>query len=417
MKEKHVHIIGGGIIGLCSAWYLIKQGIKVTIIDASNMKDGTSWGNAGMIVPSHFIPMSAPGVITQGLKWLLDKKSPFYIRPSFNPQLIKWLWHFISNATPRHVQRSIPILCQFHETSKQLYQELIKEENIQCHFEQKGLLMLFRTDKQATKELMAANQALKYGVEAQVLDNNGLKTLDPTIAKEVLGGVYYPGDAHLSPHLLMDQLKSKLRTEGVELIHSTAVTDFEMDGCSIRALYTDQEDKIPIDEVIFCTGQHTADILSKCGIKLLLQNGKGYSMTFRGLTHQPSVPAILAEAKVAITPMGCEFRIGGTLELGGKQNIVNKSRVEGILSGFHSYYDYMGELEVEENNIWIGHRPCTPDGLPYIGRSKNINNLIIASGHGMLGLSLGPGTGKIVSQIVTNEEHEMDISLFTPERF
>jgi len=169
--------------------------------------------------------------------------------------------------------------------------------------------------------------------------------------------------------------------------------------------------------VVLASGSWTAQLLKKVGIKMLLQDGKGYSLTLKKPLLRPRFPTILAEAKVAITPMGEDLRVGGTLELSGLSNKIDPKRLEGIIASVPAYYRNLEVPFPRSQEVWKGYRPCTPDGLPYLGRSTKLNNLVIATGHGMMGLSLGAATGKIVSQIATRQKPLIDVAAFRPERF
>lgn len=417
MRNNSIHIIGGGIVGLCSAWYLVKAGYQVTVIDKNDFTDGTSFGNAGMIVPSHFVPMAAPGVITQGLKWLLNSKSPFYIKPRIDSDLIQWLWNFYRSANSKKVEQAMPVLYNLNEKSKNLYKKIAAAENFDFGFEERGLLMLYKTQKQAREEEKLAEKAHRLGIKTETLDTNGLKKLEPKMEFDVLGGIYFPGDAHLYPNLFIKQMMTVLKKCGVEFKSEKEIIDFKISGSKIKSLIDKQGKGIVVENVLLCSGSWTGLLLKKLGIKIHLQDGKGYSITLTKSNTRPQIPTILSEAKVAITPMGSDLRIGGTLEISGLSNKISKSRVQGIVESIPAYYKNLDIDFSPTTKIWKGYRPCTPDGMPYIGKSKSISNLIVGTGHGMMGLSLGAVTGKIISQIATDEKLLVDINPFRLDRF
>lgn len=417
MKTNKVHIVGGGIIGLCAAWNLRLEGCEVTIIDKNSGFDGTSFGNAGMIVPSHFIPMAAPGVITQGLKWLLNSKSPFYIKPRFNGDLLQWLWHFNRSSNVRQMEASMPVLYAMNERSKCLYKAMATEHGLDFGFEERGLLMLYKTKKQAEEEEILAEQAYHLGLKAEILDNNGLQKLEPEMDLDVLGGIYFPGDAHLYPNQLMLQLTARLKQLGVTFITNTTIVDFKTNGSKIEALLTDEAKAISVQNILLTSGSWTGILLKKAGIKIHLQDGKGYSITLKNHKLRPRIPTILSEAKVAITPMGDDLRIGGTLELSGLSENINHKRLQGVLESVPLYYKNLDVPFTTETKIWKGYRPCTPDGMPYIGKSNKLTNLFVGTGHGMMGLSLGAVTGKLLCEIMTEQKPMMSLDSFRLDRF
>jgi len=231
MSKQSIHIVGGGIIGLCSAWYLTQEGYEVTVVDRNNFSEGTSFGNAGMIVPSHFVPMAAPGVITQGLKWLLDGRSPFYVKPRLNLDLIRWTWQFYRSATEARVREAMPILYAYNEQSKLLYRELTSgSDGAQIGFEERGLLMLYKTQKQAAEEALMVKKAKGLGMKAEILNADELRQLEPKMELDVLGGAFFPGDAHLYPDLLMADMVKRLKNAGVTFYGNTTITGFEQKG-------------------------------------------------------------------------------------------------------------------------------------------------------------------------------------------
>lgn len=417
MKRDKIHIVGAGIVGLCAAWYLKKAGCEVTIIDKNDISDGTSFGNAGMIVPSHFVPMATPGVIAQGLKWMLNSKSPFYIKPRLNADLIQWLWHFYRSANTRQVAQSIPVLYELNEKSKWLYKAMAAEDGFDFGFEERGLLMLYKTKKQAEEEEELAEKAHKLGVKAEIFDKKGLKTLEPEMDLDVLGGIYFPGDAHLYPNHLMAQLVARLKQSGVTFLSNTSIVDFKTNGSKIETLLTNTNETVPVENVLLSSGSWTGLLLKKAGIKIHLQDGKGYSITLKNPSLRPRIPTILSEAKVAVTPMGDDLRIGGTLELSGLSKKINQKRVEGIIESMPKYYKNVDVPFDNKTEIWKGYRPCTPDGMPYIGQSENLSNLFVGTGHGMMGLSLGAVTGKLLSEIITDEKPLMTVEPFRINRF
>lgn len=415
--HHHITIIGGGIIGLSSAWYLNEAGYQVTVVDQSDLLDGTSHGNAGMIVPSHFVPLAAPGVIQQGLKWMLDSKSPFYIKPRLNVDLMQWVWRFYRSCTPEKVQKAMPILQAYNEWSKELYQAFAKEPNFDFCFEKKGLLMLYQSSKVGEEEIEMAEQAHALGLKAEILSAMEVQALEKDIPLDVAGGVYYPGDAHLYPNLFIAQLQQVLLKRGVNILSNTSITNFKKDKGQVSHLQTQDGRVIPVQKVLVCAGSWSAELLKKLRLKILLQDGKGYSITLKKPKNKPAYPTILTEAKVAITPMGEDLRIGGTLELSNLSPKVNRNRLQGILESVPKYYPGFEMDQADLQEVWHGFRPCTPDGLPYMGALPTYKNLYLATGHAMMGMSLGPATGKLMAEMIQGKSTQLDLSLFKPDRF
>lgn len=418
-NAPQVIIIGSGIIGLYSAYYLHKKGHKVTIIERTDGADGCSYGNAGMIVPSHFIPLAVPGMIEKGIRWMFNSESPFYVKPRLNWDLISWGLKFYKAANPKQVEKAMPALRDISLLGKKLYQDFAKDEKNDFSFEEKGLMMLCKTEHNFHEEAEVAETANKLGIEARVLDLSALHQLEPEVKPDVAGAVYYPGDSHLYPNALVRKLKDLLQKQGVEFLYNTEVVDFESENGTIKSIKTQPGKTIAVEELIIATGSWSQTLAKQLNINLPMQAGKGYSTTLEQQKGKKlNIPSILLEARVAITPMADNLiRFGGTMEIGGINQNINMNRVRGIIKAVPEFFpDYPIEIPKQEK-VWSGLRPCSPDGLPYIGRTKKYKNLIIASGHAMMGLSLAPGTGKLVQEIVDNEKTSIDISLYKPERY
>lgn len=415
--KKEIHIIGGGIIGLSSAWYLNEAGFAVTLIDRTDLSEGTSHGNAGMIVPSHFVPLATPGVITQGLQWLLNSKSPFYIKPRLSLELASWLWQFHRACTPGKVKKAMPILKAYNEYSKTAYQAFAQNPDFDFCFEEKGLLMLYQSAKLEKEEIEMAEKAHSLGMEAEILTSEQVQALESGTRVNVSGGIYYPGDAHLYPNLFMQQLTKTLQAKGVQFIRGKSVQDLRTEKGKVSQLLLSDGQSLPCEQIVLAAGSWTAKVAQKAGIRLLLQDGKGYSTTLKQPAQRPTIPTLLAEAKVAVTPMGEDLRIGGTLEISNLSSKISTPRVKGIMESIPRYYPDMDVALPQKEQTWHGFRPCTPDGLPYLGYSRKMDNLFIATGHAMMGMSLGPGTGKLVADMMQGKSTEVPVDLFAVDRF
>ncbi|NOS55194.1 MAG: FAD-dependent oxidoreductase, partial [Cyclobacteriaceae bacterium] len=411
-----VGIIGGGIIGLSSAYYLSKAGHQVTIIEQSEMKDGCSFGNAGMIVPSHLIPLAAPGMISKGIRWMFNSSSPFYVKPRLSGDLIKWGYHFYKSATKEHVARSAPALKEISLLSKSMFKLLSTELPFNFGYHERGLLMLYQTKETEHEEMETAALANAHGIEAHIISAEEVQKLEPDVQVRVKGGVYFPGDAHVTPQLFVNQLKTYLKEKGVVVKDNTEVIDFVIESGKIDSVKTANEE-LTFDEVVLATGSWSALVAAKLNLSLPMQAGKGYSFTLENVKKNTRIPSIFLEARVAVTPMGDTLRFGGTMEITGIDHSISINRVKGIVDSIPHYYPEMKVEMPKKEEVWHGLRPCSPDGLPYIGRSKKIKNLVIATGHSMMGLSLGPGTGLLVKEIVGQEKTTMMIDTFNPGRF
>ncbi|MBK9981917.1 MAG: FAD-dependent oxidoreductase [Saprospiraceae bacterium] len=412
---KEVVIVGGGIVGLCCAWHLHEAGMRVTIVDKGDFSEGCSFGNSGMIVPSHFIPLASPGMIAKGLKWMFSKGSPFYIRPRLNLELAQWLWMFYRSASKKHVAECAPLLRDMHIEGREFYQQLNSKPGFDFHFDRKGILMMYQTASGEHEEAETAEMAHELGIEANILSPDDLKILDPGIAMNVRGAVHFPGDAHLAPHVLMLQLIASLRKSGVEFMGNSEVIRIDDQGLDGAIISLKNNENIKAKDVVIATGTWSGILMKKSGFKLPMQDGKGYSMTIHQPPGMPSVPAILTEARVAITPMGDKLRLAGTLEISGRDEKINPHKVKSILSAASNYYP---ELKITDSRpVWYGYRPCTPDGMPCIGRLSKGSSILLATGHAMMGLSLAPATGRMVKDIIFGKTQMEKVKKFHPLRF
>ncbi|MDO5970684.1 FAD-dependent oxidoreductase [Flavivirga aquimarina] len=412
---KKVVIIGGGISGLCSAYYLLKQGYAVTVLDKSDISTGASFINAGYVIPSHFIPLAAPGIMTQGLKWLLNSSSPFYIKPRLDFDFFKWAIRFKKSATESNVERSIPILKALNLKSQYLYENMLASLDFHFHYEKKGLLMAFSSTKIQEEEYKIAKRAVEEGLDLAYLSKSELINMEPVFSDHAIGAIHYKCDSHTTPNHFMNQMKTWLKSKGVVFEINQKVEKFTANKKQISSVIT-QNSVFEADEFVLAAGSWTSSLASSLNLNIPIQGGKGYSLDVYRPTSI-SIPTLLLEAKVAVTPMENFTRFAGTMEFSGNNTIIRKKRVEAIARAAKNYYKDVEINQEEKNNAKSGLRPVSPDGLPYIGRTSKYNNLTIASGHAMMGWSLGPITGKLVTETINNQKTSVDLTPFSPERF
>ena len=410
---KDIIIIGGGIIGLSCAWHLRDAGFQVAVIDKGDYSDGCSFGNAGMIVPSHFTPLASPGMLKAGIQWMFKAKSPFYIRPRLNPELVSWLWQFLKSSNIRHVEACAPLLRDLHEESWLIYQNWNSLPGFSFDFTEKGILMLYQSEKAERDEIETAEKAHALGMKAEVLDSAQLAKLEPNLKLSVRGGVLYPGDATFSPDVFMKQMKEYLGKQGVEFIVNTEIVSVKENGKGNSEITSKDNRKWNSTNLVVATGAYTSTLWKSLRCRIPMQGGKGYSMTMVNPHPSPSIPSLLHEARVSLTPMGNRLRIGGTLEITGQDDKIREAKIKWILESLPRYYP---DLKIQRpERVWFGYRPCTPDGMPVVGRLKHNPNIFIATGHSMMGISLGPTTGRIIRDLVVKNQPVS--ALLAPSRF
>lgn len=408
-----ITILGAGVIGLSTALYCARRGMRVTVIERhSAQRDGCSFGNAGMIVPSHFIPLAAPGMVKLGLKWMWNPESPFYIKPRLDLDLLSWGLHFWKAATAQRVAAAAPILRDLSLLSRQCFEEI----GLDFGLVKNGLLMLCKQQHTLDEEARMAAQANALGIPAQVLDAKATAALDSCVTMDVCGSVYFPKDCHLPPARFISALETELTRLGVEFLWETEVQGFEVNDSKLRAIKT-SKGQVEGQEVVLCSGVWSADLAKSLELKIPMQAGKGYSLTLRNPTQLPELCSICTEARLAVTPMDGALRVGGTMEMAGLDESITQRRVCGITRSFASYFPAFAENDFAEVKPWSGLRPVSPDGMPYIGRTQRWKNLTLATGHAMMGLSLAPATGKLVSALLCGEIPPVALDLMSPDRF
>lgn len=412
--SKNIVIIGGGIIGLCSAYYLQKEGHQVRIVDQSDMSSGASYVNAGMITPSHFIPLSSPGIITQGIKWMFDSQSPFYIRPRLDSDLLQWSWFFKKSATKKHVEKAIPVIKDINIMGRDLYHEIKASKEFDFHLEKKGMMMYFQSEKAGEEEWDIGQKGIEAGLNVQLLSKEEIKKYEPHIDLKVKGAVYFDSDAHMTPEEFVTKMKAHLLSKGVEINSGIRVEDFNCIEDKIFSLKT-SEGVISADDFVLASGSWSGQIAKKLNTQILLQAGKGYCIDVQSKTGI-QIPSILVEARVAVTPMNGFTRFSGTMEIDKINHDINPKRVKAIAHAAEDYYKNVKVNSKEIDGATCGLRPCSPDGLPYIGRINAFKNMTIAAGHAMMGWSTAPATGKLVSEIISEKNLSLNLDPFHPNR-
>ncbi|MFN5480443.1 MAG: NAD(P)/FAD-dependent oxidoreductase [Chitinophagaceae bacterium] len=408
-------VAGGGIIGMCCAYYLNKAGYEVAVIDRGSMTEGTSYGNAGYICPSHFIPLASPGIVAKGLQWMLSSSSPFYIRPRLDLDLIRWGLTFWKRSGKSTMNKNIPHLHNILQLSRTLTSELRNELGDHFQMKEMGCLMLYKSSTTEHHEIEQALEAAALHIETRILSAKEVQAMEPDVRVDVRGGVLYPFDAHVHPGDLMQVLHRHLVSNGVEFHLNTSITGMETAGSKVKRVLTNTGD-FACGQLVLAAGSWMPELTKMLGFNLLMQAGKGYSMTFENVNRNLRYPSILVDDRVAMTPLGNDLRMGGTMEISGLDSPLLIKRAEAIFKAARSYFPDLPVQFPQKEKIWFGWRPLSTDGLPYIGRVSRYSNLVLAGGHGMLGISLAAGTGKLIEEIVGGHPTTIPIHAFDTER-
>ncbi len=407
-------VIGGGIIGAASAYYLAERGARVVLLERGELCSGASYGNAGWIFPSHGTPLPSPGVIRQALRWLFDPESPFFVKPRLDLELARWLFGFARAATAARAHETLRLNRALSLASLALCAELEARPGIDFGFACRGLLVLCESEA----GLAAAHDELEtlraLGGDGRALSPAEVRALAPRVAGPIAGGLLFPVDAHVQPARLVATLARLATERGARILTGHEVLALEREGRRIARVRTTRGD-FSASEVVIAGGAWSPGLAQPLGLRLPVQGAKGYSITVRCPADFGETPLMLSESKVFLTPMGEVLRFGGTLELAGLDLSVNLRRVSAVQ---RAVARVLPGLEREPHvETWRGLRPLTPDDRPIIGRPRAYENLIVATGHGMSGISQGVITGKLVAELAGGDRPSLELAAFSPDRF
>jgi D-amino-acid dehydrogenase len=414
--RKRVVVIGAGVVGLCVAHYARQRGHEVVVVERErDGGDSCSLGNAGLVSPSHFIPLAEPSKIAKALTSFLDSRSPFYLRPRLDLDLVRWGLLFLRASTPARSARAAPMLRDLMVASRALHLELAAALGNAQQLATRGLLMLCRSQLGLDEEAQIARHAHALGIEAEVCTPARAAELDPGARMEIAGAVHYPGDAHLVPMRFVSALVDALRP-GVAFQWRNEAMAWRSANGRVTALATTQGD-VPGDEFVLAGGSWSPRLLRGLGVRLPLEAGKGYSLTHPSPRQLPRLPSVLCEASMAVTPMAGALRLAGTMEISGLGSRDLPERIRQLADGFVAYFPDFRAQDFRELVPWRGLRPCSADGLPYVGRLAGFENLTVATGHAMLGVTLAPITGELVAQLLSGEPPSLPLEPLSPNRY
>ena len=409
-RHTDVLIVGGGIIGLACAWYLLRAGRSVRIVEQRRLGNGSSFGNSGLITPSMAAPLAGPGVLRKLPGWLANPRSPLYVKPRLDLEFLAWAWRFAAFCNEASLLCTMRARHALLASSRQLFDELMEAERLDCDWDTSGLYLVYRSEEE-----MRAGDALDplledLGVAVQHIDGAELLAREPALRDGAIGARHYPGDARLRPDRLLGELRGRLIERGAMIEEDREVRELRVDGDRVAGV-----GDWTAGDYVLATGAWTAKFGRQLGLRLPIQPGKGYSLTMPRPASCPRHSLVLKERQVGVTPWASGFRIGGTMEFAGYDARLNPARIDAILAAAREYLvDPLTEADAER---WYGWRPMTPDGLPLIGRSPRHRNLLIAAGHNMLGVSMSPGTGRLVAELVNGQEPHLDAAPYAPGRF
>jgi D-amino-acid dehydrogenase len=413
----HAVIVGGGVIGVCCAYYLARSGASVTVLERGEIGKAASYGNAGCIAPGHG-PINKPGRVRQAIRSLLDPLSPLYVAPRFDPALASWLWAFSRTCTEQHLQLAMRTLAALGHATRRLFDELVETETLECGFRAEGYYEIYLTDSALATAKRESEAMSGFGFHPQVLTGPDLRECEPAIKEEVVGGLFYPEAATVNPHRFVLEMARRAEAYGTKFRAGSGAAALHVNGNRVGGVRLESGEIVEADSVVLAAGAYSRPLLRGLGISLPLQPAKGYHRDCAAAEGMPPLlrhACVLGENMVFCTPMDGFVRFAGTLEFSGVNHDIRRPRLEQLTNASRRYLRTMESPKVIEE--WCGLRPCLPDGLPAIGPIRSHPGLFVATGHAMAGLTHGPVTGKLISECILEGSPSIEITPLRPERF
>jgi len=413
-NKPDVLILGGGVIGLACAYYLLKAGRSVCVLERDTIGSATSLGNCGTITPSHIPPLAAPGMVLKAIKWMLTPDAPFYVKPTLDPKLITWLLKFAGRCNDKDWRVSSLAKMGLLHQSRRLIEEIVNEEKLDCEFGATGMHNVYKTQAGFEKAAKEAEAVREFGLEPQILSGEALAKDEPALKSGMAGAVHYPGDGHLRPDLYTAELARIVRQMGGLIIERCEVLGIETGHDKIEKITTCLGE-YQAGDYLFALGPWSSSMMKSIGIDLPIQPGKGYSNTYTRPVIAPRRPNVLKERSVCVTTWGSGYRLGSTMEFSGYDACLNRRRLDVLERGASEYLqEAVGPLKLEE---WYGWRPMTWDDLPILGATPNYKNAWLATGHGMLGVSMSAVTGHLLADLICRRTPIIDPLPYSVQRF
>lgn len=416
MSSPKVVVVGGGVIGVSCAYYLARRGARVILLERERVGAGASEGNAGTVSPGH-PPLNRPGRVAQAVRQMLDPASPLYVRPGWNPGLWRWLLGFARYCTAEHVEASMRVMAPLGKQTFALFDELIDEERIECEYRAKGYYDVCSTEAALEESHHEAAILARHGYTPEVVDGDELRRREPALGSEPIGGVFHPEAATLHPGLFLSRLATAARQRGVEIREAAGVRSVVVERGRAVGVHLDAGGIEGCDAVVLATGPYSLRIARRVGVRLPVQPGKGYHRDIGiGPNGAPPlrVACVLNESSVFCTPLYTFVRFAGTMEFSGVDRVMRPERLRQLTRAARQVFPDLGTARPISE--WCGLRPMSVDGVPIVGPLGDVEGLSVATGHGMLGLTLAPVTGEMIAKHVL-EGDEPRIEALSPVRF
>lgn len=406
MGSPRTVIVGAGIVGLCGAYELAKRGVDVVVLDQSATFDSASCGNAGLFSIGHY-PLTRPGASWRGLRWMFSSSSPLWIRPSLSPDLLRWLWTFHRHCNDAHTERCMRTLGAMGWRTIQALEEMISAESINCLYRRSGWMDLILDEANLDAAAREGRSLAPMGYRTDRISGAELRRRDGAYRDEVAGAIHYVDSAIIHPGQLVRGLADALPRYGATIRKGVTVSGLERDGagkCVGVRLSTGEV--VRAETVVLAAGIWSSELAKSAGISVPMQPARGYHVQLEGVSQLPVTGGVMHETFVAYNPMGNQLRLAGTLEIAPTGRPWMRRRLNALVAGARKYLHGIdgGRATAE----WAGYRPCTADGMPVIGFARSTPGLYIATGHAMMGLMLGPITGRMIAADICGESQSID---------
>ena len=412
--SKDILVVGAGILGLSTAWYLLDRGARVTILDRDHIGESASCGNAGLISFGH-PPLTRPGVSRQGLKWMFDSKSPLFIKPRLDGDLLRWLWTFHRHCTKSYYERSLAVLCDLGRLSADSFEEILETTQIDCDWHRQGWDDVCLHESTLDHVEAESKLLARFGYRSERVDGDTLRAEAPAYTEGVFGAMRFEDSATLSPSAFTRGLAEHIQQRGGTIRTGATVASLVTRQNTVEGVRLDTGEEITADATVLTAGVWSDGLAESIGLRIPMQPARGYHRDLVGLEHLPPRGCVLNETFIAVSPFHGTLRLAGTLELAGYNQPWLADRLEHLTEAGGKYL--RGAETAEIAREWAGYRPCTADGMPVIGAARTHQGLFVGTGHAMMGMTLGPGSGKLIAEAVFDERSSMDAPLLAASRF
>ena len=414
MAGAHTIVVGGGIVGVSSAYYLARRGHRVTLIERGDLGSGSSSGNAGIIAIGH-PPLPRPGLVRQVLKWMLDGGSPLYLPPRFDPALFRWFWQFRRACTEPHFEYCMNVLAGLGREARVCFEQIMADEPMTCEYHREGWREVFLTEKGLAEGVRHAEPLLKHGFDVETLDGDELLRREPAFREGLVGAIQFTDSSFTDPMCFLRELGERAVAHGATIRTNAEVTDIRTGGGAFSGVRLRTGERLEADTLVLAAGIWTTPMAGRLGLNVPMQAGKGYHRNVTRPEPCLRVASVLAEKHVAVTPMADFLRLSGTVEFSGINHRMVRTRLDMLTASARHYLKGIDQTRTVSE--WCGLRPCTADGLPVVGWAPRPAGVFVATGHARMGFTLGPVTGRLASECILDGDPSLDITPLRVDRF